>query len=181
VRLSPHGTAATVVLLYQPQMIDDYVCGATGGMEIGRGSRNTRRKPSPMPRCPPQIPYNLTRVRMWVAAVGSQRLTAWAITRPSGCIDPYILDLGRIWRWVVSFTTRFLYPRGNSPQYSLIFSTLIYSFWFFKKSNCGGSYQRPCLLILGYWPHVRPLPLPSVNLHFIIWNLPTVRPCSYIK
>jgi hypothetical protein len=28
-----------------------------------------------------------------------------------------ILDLGTRWRWVVSFTTRPLYPRGKSPRY----------------------------------------------------------------
>jgi hypothetical protein len=36
VRLSPLGTAATIGLLYQPQMIDDGDCGAVGGMKIGR-------------------------------------------------------------------------------------------------------------------------------------------------
>jgi hypothetical protein len=34
VRLSPLGTAATIGLLYQPQMIGDG--GAIGGMKIGR-------------------------------------------------------------------------------------------------------------------------------------------------
>jgi hypothetical protein len=60
VRLSPLGTSATVGLLYQPRMIDDdddY--GAVGGMRIGRVNRSTRRKPAPMPLCPPQIPHDL--------------------------------------------------------------------------------------------------------------------------
>jgi hypothetical protein len=34
-------------------------------------------------------------------------------------IAPLILDLGTRWRWVVSFTTRLLYPQGNSPRYPL--------------------------------------------------------------
>jgi hypothetical protein len=34
-------------------MIDDDVCGAVGGMRIGRGKRNTRKKPAPVPLCPP--------------------------------------------------------------------------------------------------------------------------------
>jgi hypothetical protein len=34
VRLSPLGTAATTGLLYEPQLIDDGVCGAIGGMKI---------------------------------------------------------------------------------------------------------------------------------------------------
>jgi hypothetical protein len=37
----------------------------------------------------------------------------------SGSIDPYILDLGSTWRWVVSFTPRPLYPQGKIPWYPL--------------------------------------------------------------
>jgi hypothetical protein len=44
-------------LLYQPWMIDDF--GAVGGMKIGRGHWSTRRKPAPVPLCPPQIPLDL--------------------------------------------------------------------------------------------------------------------------
>jgi hypothetical protein len=48
----------------------------------------------------------------------------WISTTPrrllcGGCIDPYFLDLGTSWRWVVSFTPRPLYPRGKSSQYPL--------------------------------------------------------------
>jgi hypothetical protein len=59
-RLSPRGTAATTGLLYQPQMID-VDCGAVGGMGIIRGNRSTRRKPAPVPLCPPQVPHDQTR------------------------------------------------------------------------------------------------------------------------
>jgi hypothetical protein len=82
VRLSPLGTAVTNGLLYQPQMIDDGDCGAIGGMKIGRGNRSTGRKHAPVPLCPPQIPHDLTQARTRAAAVGSQRLTAWAMARP---------------------------------------------------------------------------------------------------
>jgi hypothetical protein len=41
-------------------------------------------KPAPAPICPPQIPLDQTRARTRVAAVGSQRLTAWAMARPIG-------------------------------------------------------------------------------------------------
>jgi hypothetical protein len=68
-------------LLYQPQMIDDD-CGAIGGMKIGRGNRSTRRKFAPAPLCPPQIPHDQTWARTRAAAVGSQRLNAWAMARP---------------------------------------------------------------------------------------------------
>jgi hypothetical protein len=37
----------------------------------------------------------------------------------SGCIVPHFLDLDSSWRWVVSFTTQPLYPRGESPRYPL--------------------------------------------------------------
>jgi hypothetical protein len=37
----------------------------------------------------------------------------------SGRIAPHILDLGTRLRWVVSFTTRPLYPQGKSPWYLL--------------------------------------------------------------
>jgi hypothetical protein len=58
VQLGPLGTAAT----NRPIMptLSDYDDGATGGMIIGRGSRSTRRKSTPVPFCPPQIPHDLT-------------------------------------------------------------------------------------------------------------------------
>jgi hypothetical protein len=40
-------------------------------------------------------------------------------TWDSWCIDPYFLDLGISWRWVVSFTPWPLYPQGKSPSYLL--------------------------------------------------------------
>jgi hypothetical protein len=73
VRLSPLGTAATTGLLYQPKLIDDGDCRATGGMKIGRGNRSTQRKPAQAPLCPPQIPHDLTRARTRAAAVGTLR------------------------------------------------------------------------------------------------------------
>jgi hypothetical protein len=79
---SPLGTAATSGLLHKPQMIDEGDYGAISGMKIGRGNRSTRRKPAPAPLCPPQIPHDQTRARTRAAAVGSQRLIAWAMARP---------------------------------------------------------------------------------------------------
>jgi hypothetical protein len=69
-------------LLYQPRMIGDHECGAVGGMRIFRGNWSIRRKPGPMPLCPPQIPHYLTWARTRAAVVGSRRLTAWVTTRP---------------------------------------------------------------------------------------------------
>jgi hypothetical protein len=45
-------------LLYQPRMGFEY--REVGGMRIGRGNQSTRRKPAPVPLCPPQIPHDLT-------------------------------------------------------------------------------------------------------------------------
>jgi hypothetical protein len=56
------------------RMINEYE--AFGGMRIGGGNRSTRKKPAPMPPCPPQILYDLTWDRIWSAAVGSRLLTA---------------------------------------------------------------------------------------------------------
>jgi hypothetical protein len=42
---------------------------------IGRGNRSTRRKPAPVPLCPPQNPH-AARTRTRAVAVGSQCLTA---------------------------------------------------------------------------------------------------------
>jgi hypothetical protein len=74
-------TAATTGLLYQPQMIVDCDCGAIGGMKICRGNRSTQRKPATAPFCLPQIPHNQTRAGTRASALGSQRLTAWVMTR----------------------------------------------------------------------------------------------------
>jgi hypothetical protein len=38
----------------------DYEDGGFGGMMIGKRNRSTRRKPAPVPLCPPQIPHDLT-------------------------------------------------------------------------------------------------------------------------
>jgi hypothetical protein len=72
VQFSPLDTAATNrPIVPAPGRYDD---GEIGRM-IGRGNRSTRRKPVPMPLCPPQTPH-AARTRTRAAAVGSQRLTA---------------------------------------------------------------------------------------------------------
>jgi hypothetical protein len=70
--LRPLGTEATNrPIVPSPGDCDD---GEIGGM-IGRGNRNTRRKPAPVPLCPPQTPHAAP-TRTQAAAVGGQRLTA---------------------------------------------------------------------------------------------------------
>jgi hypothetical protein len=139
VRLSPLGTAATAAttgLLHQSQMIDDGDCGEIGGVKIVRGNRSTRRKPAPAPLCPPKITHDQTRARARTAAVGSQRLTAWAMARPSGSLlNQYIVrhDFAktRLWRsfgqlkpeWVIkhificSQWLHYTWPSQESSQF----------------------------------------------------------------
>jgi hypothetical protein len=88
----------------------DYDAGEIGGM-IGRGNRSTRSTPAPVPLCPPQTPH-AARTRTRAAAVGSQRLTAWATARP------YIF---------LTFFPPLLGPSGPSPgrpPHSRLFLTL---------------------------------------------------------
>jgi hypothetical protein len=83
VQLGPLGTAATNRPIV-PVLDDDDDDGEICGM-IGKGNRSTRRKPAPMPLCPPQTPH-ADRARTRAAAVGSQGLTAWATARPEFCV-----------------------------------------------------------------------------------------------
>jgi hypothetical protein len=70
-------------LLYQPQMIDDGDCGAVGGMRIGR---ETEVLGENLPQC--RFVHHKSHMtwpgaRTRAAAVGSRRLTAWAMARSS--------------------------------------------------------------------------------------------------
>jgi hypothetical protein len=76
------------------------------GMRIGRGNRNTRRKPVRMSLCPPQIPNYLTCDWTWSATVKSL-LSAMPWRHTGECrYSPTILLVG-----TVSFTPLPLYPR----------------------------------------------------------------------
>jgi hypothetical protein len=68
--LSPLGTAATIWPIV-PALDDRW-----WWLNSNQWNADCRRKPGPVPLCPPQIPHNLTQARTRVAAVGSQRLTA---------------------------------------------------------------------------------------------------------
>jgi hypothetical protein len=72
VQLNPLGTAATNRPIVPAP--GDYDDGEIGGM-IDRGNRSTRRKPVPVPLCPPRTPLAV-RTRTRTVAVVSQRLTA---------------------------------------------------------------------------------------------------------
>jgi hypothetical protein len=85
VQLGPLGTAAT----NRPIVLTpgDYDDGEIGRMMIGRGNRSTRRKPAPVPLCPPQTPHTLPGREL-----GPPRLRLESVWE-SGCIDPHFLDL----------------------------------------------------------------------------------------
>jgi hypothetical protein len=83
VRLSSLGNASTNDLLYQPQMIDSGNSGAIGGIKVCRGNTSTWRKRAQVPFCPPRIPHDQPRAPTRGATVGSQRITAWTMARPS--------------------------------------------------------------------------------------------------
>jgi hypothetical protein len=70
--LGPLGTAATNRPIVPA--LGDYDDAEIGGM-IGRGNRNTRRKPAPVQLCPPQT-LHAARTRTRAAAMGSHRLSA---------------------------------------------------------------------------------------------------------
>jgi hypothetical protein len=79
VQLAPLGTAATNRPIVPTS--GDYDDGEFGEMTIGRGNRSTRRRPAPVPLCPPQTAHD-ARARTRAAAVGSQ----WLTSRPHGTI-----------------------------------------------------------------------------------------------
>jgi hypothetical protein len=88
-QLSPLGTAITNrPIVPAPGSYDN---GKFSGL-IGRVNRCTRRKPAPMPLCPPQTPHAV-RTRTRAATVGSQRLTTWATARPLLCITLCFLKI----------------------------------------------------------------------------------------
>jgi hypothetical protein len=119
--------AATTGLLYQPQVIDEGDCGAIGGMKIGRGNRSTRRKPTPTPLCLPQIPHDQARARTRAAAVGSQRLTAWAMARP--LVGRYPTIHGSYLCWGIGYRDIFrIFLRFSRQSTSYAFMTTLSSF-----------------------------------------------------
>jgi hypothetical protein len=66
VQVDPRGTAAANrPVVPSPGDYDD---GEFGGMMIDRGNRSTRRKPAPMPLCPPQIPHAVPGPPQWEAS-----------------------------------------------------------------------------------------------------------------
>jgi hypothetical protein len=118
-----HSAQRPVIGLLQPAP-GDYDDGEFGGIMIGKGNRSTRRKPAPAPLCPPQIPLDQTRGRPRAAAVGSQRLTAWAMARPLKVSN------SRVWESAVFLLLkRYIYEACHSGW------TRFRDDWFWNSSN----------------------------------------------
>jgi hypothetical protein len=93
-RLSPLGTAATLwptVPAPDHRWLndDDYRWWPWSNRwnANSQGTQSIRRKPAPVPLCPPQIPHDLIWARTWAATVGNRRLNAWAMARPRGLLN----------------------------------------------------------------------------------------------
>jgi hypothetical protein len=112
-KLGPLGTSATEWPIVPAPV--DYDDGEFGGMKIGRGNRSTRRKPAPAPLCPPQIPLDQTRVWTLAAAVGSQRLTSWAMARP--CVLVFLLPCSEFRPRSAIFRLNIFSPRSPNVSY----------------------------------------------------------------
>jgi hypothetical protein len=82
VRLSPLRTSATKWPIV-PAPDDRWWLWSNRWNENWQGKPKYSEKTCPMPLCPPQIPHDVTWARTWAAIVGSRRLTAWAIARPT--------------------------------------------------------------------------------------------------
>jgi hypothetical protein len=80
IQLGPLSTTATNrPIVPAPGEYDD---GEIGGMMIGRGNQNTRRKPALQCRFVHLKPHMPARTRTRAAAVRSYPLAAWATARP---------------------------------------------------------------------------------------------------
>jgi hypothetical protein len=125
VRLSPLGTSPTNWPIVPAP--DDNECGAVDGMRIGKGNRSTRRKPTPVPLRPPQIQHDLTWARTRAAVVGSRRLTAWAMARPTA-IRAHGFGHRRSWQeYGYNFIT--VWPLQETKNTSRNAFTLILAEW----------------------------------------------------
>jgi hypothetical protein len=97
--------------------------------------------------CPPQIPLDQTRARTRAAAVGSQRLTAWAMARPLWnmiCKKIWwkvVVTLSRYYRgicleWLRKTTTIACVPSGIQTQHPSYSATNLFGPWIlFRRWN----------------------------------------------
>jgi hypothetical protein len=130
-------------------------------MTIGRGNRSTRRKPVPAPLCPQQIPHHYIRVWTRVAAVGSQRLNAWATARPNSALCKGTIQLHRkLWYYLM--------PR-EIFSIDIVIIIIINMFWI-KISGWYSEGRRVCISRHG-WCDKQMLPSSVVRYFSLIFLL----------
>jgi hypothetical protein len=79
--VSPLGMSATICPIV-PAPDDEWWRAWSSLWSAWHGNRSTRRKPAPISPLL-QIPHDVTWDRIWAAAGGSRRQTAWSIARPN--------------------------------------------------------------------------------------------------
>jgi hypothetical protein len=126
VSLSPLGTSATNWLIAQATDDDDDEYGALGGMRIGRGNRSTRRNPTPVPLCTPQILHDLTWARTRATSVANNHLSYG---------ETFIIKL-----------LHFILFNIPSSIHTPVVSKMLLLYVAYKKCNVGGGYK----LLLGF-------------------------------
>jgi hypothetical protein len=90
VELSPLGTPASEWPIVLAR--GDFDDGEFGGMKIGRGNRKYSEKTCPSATLSTTNHTCQTRARIQAAAVGNQRLTAWAMVRPPSHMIYFIIE-----------------------------------------------------------------------------------------
>jgi hypothetical protein len=84
VRLSPLGISATIWPIV-PAPDGRWWVWSSRWNDDWQGKPKYLEKPAPVPLCPPQNPHDLTWALTWTSAVGTRRLTPWAMAR-SRCL-----------------------------------------------------------------------------------------------
>jgi hypothetical protein len=88
-----------------------------GGMMLTRNNRITLRKPVPVPLCPPQILYGLSRARTQISVERGRRLIAWTMVRPVDYRDSlYENSFRRRVRRTVAFNSPWLFQSRSRKQ-----------------------------------------------------------------
>jgi hypothetical protein len=118
-------------------------------MRIGRWNRSTRKRPAPVLLLPPQIPHDLTWARTRAAAVGSRRLTSWAMARH--CEDCKWIHLAQNNVHCRAFILPLLNVRNPTLEGSLVLSEWILSCFVFQYVSS----RVNCLVqpwnVISYW------------------------------
>jgi hypothetical protein len=115
-------------------------------------------KPTPVPLFPPQIPHDLTCARIWAAAVGSRRLTAWAMARPSILLTFYSRLHFHTWKRNIPITD----IESDGKGVGVKVTTHTCKMWFTDTKNfhvinhyfilfCPPPPPIECTSIMGHW------------------------------